>query len=111
MQTSEASLPRELTGHLTEVALGCQRMLEENPCHPQALVGITLVALASGQSEARCQDGPGRRGRRAADGHGLGRAGPGAQGRRPERGGGARLRASHPPGRHERRWPAWAWAS
>jgi tetratricopeptide (TPR) repeat protein len=26
-------------------------MLEENPCHPQALVGITLVALASGQSE------------------------------------------------------------
>jgi tetratricopeptide (TPR) repeat protein len=51
-QTNEASLPRELTGHLTEVALGCQRMLEENPCHSQALVGITLVALASGQSEA-----------------------------------------------------------
>ena len=50
--TSEASLPKELTGHLTEVALGCQRMLEENPCHPQALVGIALVALASGQSEA-----------------------------------------------------------
>jgi tetratricopeptide (TPR) repeat protein len=39
-----------LTGNLTEVALGCQRMLEENPCHPQALVGITLVALASGQA-------------------------------------------------------------
>jgi tetratricopeptide (TPR) repeat protein len=52
MQRNETSLPRELTGHLTEVALGCQRMLEENPCHPQALVGITLVALASGQSEA-----------------------------------------------------------
>jgi tetratricopeptide (TPR) repeat protein len=52
MQTSEASLPKELTGHLTEVALGCQRMLEENPCHPQALLGITLVALASGQSES-----------------------------------------------------------
>ena len=50
--TNETSLPRELPGHLTEVALGCQRMLEENPCHPQALVGITLVALASGQSEA-----------------------------------------------------------
>jgi tetratricopeptide (TPR) repeat protein len=49
---SEANLPKKLTGHLTEVALGCQRMLEENPCHPQALVGITLVALASGQSEA-----------------------------------------------------------
>ena len=50
--TSEARFPRDLTGHLAEVALGCQRMLEENPCHPQALVGITLVALASGQSEA-----------------------------------------------------------
>jgi tetratricopeptide (TPR) repeat protein len=42
-------LPTELTGHLTEVALGCQRMLEENPCHPEALVGICLVALASSQ--------------------------------------------------------------
>ena len=41
--------PQELTDHLTEVALGCQQMLEQNPCHPQALVGITLVALASGQ--------------------------------------------------------------
>ena len=52
MQRSEARLPTELTGHLTEVALGCQRMLEENPCHPQALVGVCLVALASRQSEA-----------------------------------------------------------
>jgi tetratricopeptide (TPR) repeat protein len=52
MQANESSLPKELAGHLTEVALGCQRMLEENPCHPQALIGITLVALASGQSEA-----------------------------------------------------------
>ena len=49
---SQAKLPLELTGHLTEVALGCQRMLEENPCHPEALVGISLVALASGQSKA-----------------------------------------------------------
>ena len=47
---SGLNLPQELSGNLTEVALGCQRMLEENPCHPQALVGITLVALASGQS-------------------------------------------------------------
>src|ERR1035438_1586345 len=52
MQANESSFPKELTGHLSEVALGCQRMLEENPCHPQALIGITLVALASGQSEA-----------------------------------------------------------
>jgi tetratricopeptide (TPR) repeat protein len=51
-KSSETRLPKTLTGHLTEVALGCQRMLEKNPCHPQALVGITLVALASGQSEA-----------------------------------------------------------
>ncbi|MGA3372672.1 MAG: tetratricopeptide repeat protein [Terracidiphilus sp.] len=51
-QTNETSFPRELTGHLTEVALGCQRMLEENPCHPRALIGMTLVALASRQPEA-----------------------------------------------------------
>lgn len=52
MQSSEMSLPKELTGHLTEAALSCQRMLVENPCNPQALVGITLVALASNQPEA-----------------------------------------------------------
>jgi tetratricopeptide (TPR) repeat protein len=52
MQANESSFPQDLTGHLSEVALDCQRMLEENPCHPQALIGITLVALASGQSEA-----------------------------------------------------------
>ncbi|MGD0801557.1 MAG: tetratricopeptide repeat protein [Terracidiphilus sp.] len=52
MQASKAKLPRELTGHLTEVALSYQRMLEENPCHAEALVGMTLVALASRQSEA-----------------------------------------------------------
>ncbi|MGA2890311.1 MAG: tetratricopeptide repeat protein [Terracidiphilus sp.] len=51
-QTSKASFPKELTGHLTEVALGFQRMLVENPCHPEALVGMSLVALASRQSEA-----------------------------------------------------------
>jgi tetratricopeptide (TPR) repeat protein len=52
MQSREISLPKQLTGNLSEVALGCQRMLEENPCHPQALVGMTLVALASRQPEA-----------------------------------------------------------
>jgi tetratricopeptide (TPR) repeat protein len=51
-QTNEASLPRELTGHLTEAALGYQRMLEQNPCNPKALVGMSLVALASRQSAA-----------------------------------------------------------
>jgi tetratricopeptide (TPR) repeat protein len=34
------------------VALGYQRMLAENPCNPKALVGMSLVALASRQSEA-----------------------------------------------------------
>jgi tetratricopeptide (TPR) repeat protein len=40
-----------LAGHLTEIALGYQRVLERNPCHPQALVGMSLVALASRQPE------------------------------------------------------------
>jgi tetratricopeptide (TPR) repeat protein len=52
MQSRLAIFPKELTGHLTEAALGYQQMLEENPCHPQALVGMSLVALASRQSEA-----------------------------------------------------------
>ncbi len=52
MQNNETSFPRDLAGHLAEVALGCQRMLEQNPCHPQALVGMSLVALASRQGEA-----------------------------------------------------------
>jgi tetratricopeptide (TPR) repeat protein len=41
-----------LTGRLTEVARGYQRMLDENPRHPVALVGMSLVALASRQEEA-----------------------------------------------------------
>ena len=42
----------EFAGQLTEVALGYQRMLNENPRLPEALVGITLVALASHQPDA-----------------------------------------------------------
>jgi len=45
----------DLTGRLTEVALGYQRMLNENPHQPDALVGITLVALASNQNAAAVQ--------------------------------------------------------
>jgi tetratricopeptide (TPR) repeat protein len=41
-----------LAGRLTEVALGYQRMLEQNPCQADALVGISLVAIASRQYEA-----------------------------------------------------------
>ena len=52
LQTREQSGPRLLTGRLTEVALGYQRMLQQNPRQPEALVGICLVALASGQNEA-----------------------------------------------------------
>jgi tetratricopeptide (TPR) repeat protein len=41
-----------LTGRLTEVALGYQRVLEGDPRNPEALVGMSLVALASRQTEA-----------------------------------------------------------
>ncbi len=44
-----------MTGRLTEVALGYQRMLEQNPLEPEALVGISLVALASRQLDAAVQ--------------------------------------------------------
>jgi tetratricopeptide (TPR) repeat protein len=52
MQTSKETSAKELTGRLTEAALGYQRMLQENPCQPKALVGMTLVALASRQPKA-----------------------------------------------------------
>jgi len=41
-----------LTGRLTEVALGYQRTLAQNPCNTEALVGMSLVALASRQTDA-----------------------------------------------------------
>ena len=41
-----------LAGRLTEVALGYQQMLKKNPRQPEALVGMSLVALASRQPEA-----------------------------------------------------------
>ncbi len=43
---------QDLAGRLTEVALGYQRLLNADPRHPQALVGMSLVALASRQPEA-----------------------------------------------------------
>jgi len=48
----ENLLQNELAGRLTEVGIGYQRVLEENPRHPVALLGISLVALASQQPEA-----------------------------------------------------------
>jgi len=41
-----------LTDRLSEVALGYQRALKQNPHNPEALVGMSLVALASRQTEA-----------------------------------------------------------
>jgi tetratricopeptide (TPR) repeat protein len=41
-----------LSGSLTEIARGYQRVLEQNPTHTVALVGMCLVALASRQTEA-----------------------------------------------------------
>ena len=44
-----------LTGRLTEVAQKYQRVLAGDPRNPEALVGMSLVALASRQSEAAVQ--------------------------------------------------------
>jgi tetratricopeptide (TPR) repeat protein len=52
MQEPRIHSTGEWTERLAEVALGYQRMLNENPRQPEALVGITLVALASHQNEA-----------------------------------------------------------
>jgi tetratricopeptide (TPR) repeat protein len=50
--TAQSNPANDLTGRLTEVALGYQRTLAANPRHPQSLVGMSLVALASRQPEA-----------------------------------------------------------
>ena len=50
-QTDERS-GAPLMNRLTEVALGYQQMLAVDPRKPEALAGMSLVALASGQSEA-----------------------------------------------------------
>ena len=47
--------PEAFTGRLTEVALGYQRMLKQNPHNAEALVGMSLVALASSQTDAAVQ--------------------------------------------------------
>jgi tetratricopeptide (TPR) repeat protein len=51
-QTAQTNTTQEFTGRITEAALGYQQMLVANPRHPQALVGMSLVALASRQAEA-----------------------------------------------------------
>ncbi|MGC9157997.1 MAG: tetratricopeptide repeat protein [Terracidiphilus sp.] len=52
MQKHETSFSGALAGRLTEAALVYQRILEQNPGNPQALVAMSLVALASHQLEA-----------------------------------------------------------
>ena len=53
VHTRRGELP--LTARLGEVARAYQRTLAANSRHPEALVGISLVALASGQTEAAIQ--------------------------------------------------------
>jgi len=52
MTSSSESRAGNLTDRLAEVAVGYQRILKQNPCHPEALVGMSLVALASRQTDA-----------------------------------------------------------
>jgi tetratricopeptide (TPR) repeat protein len=52
IETKRTDAAQGLTGRLTEIALGYQRTLDANPRHPQALVGMSLVALASRQPAA-----------------------------------------------------------
>jgi tetratricopeptide (TPR) repeat protein len=50
-----APSPALLTTRLAETALGLQRVLAQDPHRPEALVGISLVALASRQTGAAVQ--------------------------------------------------------
>jgi tetratricopeptide (TPR) repeat protein len=49
-ETPHHSGAGSLTSRLRDEACRCQRVLERNPRDPQALVGMGLIALASGQS-------------------------------------------------------------
>jgi tetratricopeptide (TPR) repeat protein len=51
-QQSARQPPADLSGRLNEIARGYQRVLEQNPAQPVALVGMCLVALASRQADA-----------------------------------------------------------
>jgi len=47
--------PGDVAGRLTELALGYQRVLAANPHEPHALLGMSVVAQASGQHHAAIQ--------------------------------------------------------
>lgn len=55
MPVSNKKQPDPLTGRLTEIAQGYQQRLQRNPRDPEALAGMSLIAMASGQSEAAVQ--------------------------------------------------------
>jgi len=48
----ECAATARRTGRLTEIALCYQRALERDPQQPEALLGMSLVALSSRQTEA-----------------------------------------------------------
>ena len=50
-----ANAPQQLQAHLRELALVYQRLLLANPRHPQALLGMSIIALASRQPQAALQ--------------------------------------------------------
>jgi len=52
MPAKELAQPKVLTSHLAEVGQGYQQVLERDPRNPVALLGMSLVALASQQAEA-----------------------------------------------------------
>jgi tetratricopeptide (TPR) repeat protein len=52
---SQAASSPDLAGRLMELARGYQRLLAANPHNVQALMGMSLVALSSGQHEAAVQ--------------------------------------------------------
>ena len=52
IQSGKKICANGLTGRLSEVGARLSADVEQNPCRPDALVGISLVALASRQPEA-----------------------------------------------------------
>ncbi len=77
----EGSAAARRKGRLTEIALCYQRVLERNPQQPEALVGMSLVALSSRQTEAAVKMAAAGVAAAPEDGRGVGCAGAGAEGR------------------------------
>lgn len=52
---SSHNLRQDQRGRLSELALGYQRVLAQDPANLQALLGMSVIAMASGQREAALQ--------------------------------------------------------